>query len=72
MSVTPHVRANGLWNVFTGRKKWTITCGKCSHTWQEKVPIVEVCSAICPCCHEQNVWSAREFQEWYERNVVGQ
>ena len=23
------VSANGLWNVFTGRKKWTITCGKC-------------------------------------------
>lgn len=64
-TVTPLLRANGLWNHFTGRKKWRITCGECQHTWDEKVPIQERCSSICPCCHSQNVWSASAFENAY-------
>jgi len=60
-----NLRANGLWNHFTGKKKWEITCGKCEHTWSEKVPIRKLCSAICPCCQTQNIWDADEFQEHY-------
>ena len=60
-AVTPSVQANGLWNHFTGKKQWRITCGTCRHTWDEKVPIQERCSAVCPCCHAQNVWSASAF-----------
>lgn len=62
-----NLRANGLWNVFTNRKKWTVSCGNCGHSWQEKVLIVERCSAICPCCRTQNVWSAQAWQEYYNR-----
>lgn len=65
MSVTPAVQANGFWNHFTGRKKWTITCGKCDHTWTEKVPIKDISSAICPCCKSQNKWSAVAFERRY-------
>lgn len=65
MSVTPEVEANGFWNHFTGKKKWTIYCGSCGHAWREKVIIQEWCSAICPNCGEQNVWSAYEFARKY-------
>lgn len=64
-----YVQANGLWNHFTGRKKWRITCGECEHVWDEKVPIQEQCSAVCPCCHAQNVWSASLFADRYERHL---
>lgn len=65
-TVPTEVSANGLWNHFTGRKKWEITCGHCDHTWSEKVPIREVCSAVCPCCHTQNKWSASAFERAYK------
>lgn len=65
--VTPRVRANGLWNPFTGRKKWRITCGDCRHCWDEKVPAQERCSALCPCCGAQNVWSLSDFLRAYDR-----
>ena len=49
--------ANGLYNLFTGRKKYTITCGECSHRWPERVPFtVDTVSAVCPCCKAQNTW----------------
>jgi len=61
------IEANGFWNHFTGKKKWTITCGGCRHTWKEKVPIREPSSAICPSCGTQNIWSATNFDERYRR-----
>lgn len=67
--VVPDVYANGFWNHFTGKKKWRIKCGKCSHGWSEKVPIQEPCSAICPCCGAQNKWSAIAFQKAYEASL---
>lgn len=71
--VTPaHLQANGLWNHFTGRKKWRITCGKCEHYWDEKVPINYVCSAICPCCKTQNKWDALKFQRYYDAMLVAE
>ncbi len=57
--------ANGLWNWFTGRKRWRITCGECKHTWDEKVPICEICSALCPCCGAQNRWNPALFEVAY-------
>lgn len=48
------LQANGLWNHLTEKKKWTITCGVCEHTWSEKVPIHDLCSAICPACRTIN------------------
>jgi len=68
-TVTPRVSANGLWNHFTGKKKWTIYCGECGHAWTEKVPIQERCSAVCPCCHTQNVWSASAFERAYNASI---
>ena len=65
MIFTPEVSANGFWNHFTGKKKWTISCGNCDHTWDEKVPIRETCSAVCPCCSGQNKWSASKFDAAY-------
>tara|TARA_Y100000034_G_C6807667_1_gene362780 strand:- start:46 stop:264 length:219 start_codon:yes stop_codon:yes gene_type:complete len=65
------IEANGLYNPFTGKKKWRITCGKCRHTWDEKVPIQERCSAVCPSCKEQNVWSASRFQKAYDKQIPG-
>lgn len=72
MSVTPRdIIANGLWNIFTGRKKWQICCGKCQHFWIEKIPIAaEPCSAICPNCREQNLWSSCDFAEMYENEIA--
>jgi len=66
--VTPTtIHGNGLYNHFTGRKKWTITCGACGHTWKEKVPIHEPSSAICPCCKAQNKWSIVAFDAAYNK-----
>jgi hypothetical protein len=65
--MTPYLlEANGLCNPFTNKKKWRITCGHCRHTWDEKVPVVERCSAICPCCAKQNTWSATRWMEQYK------
>lgn len=63
------VSANGLCNIFTGRKKWTITCGNCHHTWVERVPIAKNCSAVCvnPNCRAQNVWPIAVFWQAYEQ-----
>ena len=65
-SVHPeYIQANGLWNHFTGFKKWKITCGSCGHGYKDKVMIQEICSSVCPCCYTQNKWSASDFQEHY-------
>ena len=65
------LRANGLnGNPFTGTKKWVITCSECEHTWIEKVPVMEICSAICPNCKTQNKWSFSEFMREYELRML--
>jgi hypothetical protein len=63
---------NGLWNVFTGRKKYTIRCGGCNHTWTDKVPFAagDLASSICPCCGAQNTWSHLDFAVAYERQLA--
>ncbi len=43
------------WQYIFG-KMWTITCGRCRHTWREKLPINLHISAVCPCCLVQNFW----------------
>ena len=64
--------ANGYWNGFTGRKKYSIACGKCSHSWQEKVPFVtsDIASVLCPCCGTQNVWSHAEFGRDFQKYLA--
>jgi hypothetical protein len=63
--------ANGLWNPFTGCKKFQITCGECSHTYFDKIPCtgVDEASSICPCCDAQNVWSLSEWIRGYESMI---
>ncbi len=69
--ITPkYLQANGLYNIFTGKKKWQITCGNCEHVWYEKVPLVDMCSAICPCCRQQNVWDSGEFMRKYDQRKI--
>lgn len=63
--------ANGLWNVFTQRKKYHIACGACRHSYTDKVSfLTDMASSLCPCCGAQNTWSHSEFSEWYDRNVL--
>lgn len=69
-AITPkYVQSSGLWNHFTGNKKWTVTCGECDYTWKEKLPIVENITVICPHCSTVNEWSASAFQRLYEQNL---
>jgi len=69
--ITPyHISANGLWNIFSGKKKWTVTCGNCHYTWSDKLPIVEDITAICPHCKKLNGWSASAFQRMYNENLA--
>ncbi len=59
--------SNGLWNPFTGKKKYTITCFKCRHSWVEKVLARnDLASAVCPCCKVQNTWSHSAFGNYYD------
>ena len=64
-----YIQANGLRNIFTNTKKWTIDCGECDHCWTEKVPVREKCSAICPSCGAQNVWSITAFMKRYDEMI---
>lgn len=64
-----NIQANGLWNAFSGMKRWTVTCGHCKYTWAEKLPIVERITTICPHCDVVNVWSASAFNRVYEKQI---
>jgi hypothetical protein len=43
------------WQYWTG-KNFTITCGRCWHTWRAKLPIASVFSVRCPECRTRNWW----------------
>jgi rRNA maturation endonuclease Nob1 len=65
-----YLGANGLWNIFTGRKKYTIVCGVCKHTFKDRVPFAtDRASALCPCCGAQNTWSHNSFARDYDEKV---
>ena len=63
--------ANGFWNIFTGKKKYTITCGKCSFNYIDKVifEIEDTARSICPNCKSINKWSHTEFEKFYDRQL---
>jgi rRNA maturation endonuclease Nob1 len=70
MKVPKSIYANGLYNIFTNKKKYRIECGACGHVWDDKVPMyVDRASSVCPCCGEQNVWSHSAFDAYYERTM---
>jgi len=63
-----NLRANGLWNIFTGLKKYRITCGDCKFIWDQKVPFARDdprAVAICPACGTVNEWSHKTFDDFY-------
>ena len=61
--------ANGLWNIFTNRKKYKIVCGECGYTYSDKVYfLTDDAISICPGCGVRNKWSHSEFNKFYERH----
>ena len=63
--------ANGFWNIFTGKKKYTITCGNCNFSYIDKVifSMGDTANSICPSCNSVNIWSHTEFQEYYNTTL---
>ncbi len=63
--------ANGLWNIFTGKKKYIITCGKCKFDYTDKVifNIRDTAKSICPNCRTINKWSHSGFQKIYDKQL---
>jgi hypothetical protein len=63
--------ANGLWNPFTGCKKFQITCGECSHTYFDKIPCagVDEASSRCTKFALVAVWSFSEWMRDYESMI---
>lgn len=66
-----HLLANGLWNHFTGRKRYSIRCGQCEHSYTDKVLFStgDRASSLCPACGAQNVWSHSQFERDYNREI---
>lgn len=70
--VTPYgLESWNLWNIFTGRKKYTIVCGKCRHVYEDKLNfyLSDTASSICPGCGSQNVWSHSEWATYMEKQM---
>lgn len=62
------VFGNGLWNHFTGRKRYTVICGACGHSYRDKVPFVSnEASSLCPSCGARNRWSHSDFAKQYDQ-----
>jgi hypothetical protein len=62
--------ANGLWNPFTHRKKYTVVCGECEHTFDEKVSFVtDNATAVCPACGALNYWLHSDWQKSYDEQL---
>ena len=68
------LQANGLWNIFSGKKKYIVTCGNCEHTYSDKVYFKsnDTASSICPCCNTQNTWSHSEWSKRYDSELESQ
>lgn len=45
-------------NLFSG-PKWDITCGKCGHTFTQRIPVRNNPEVVCPACHTVNVINLR-------------
>lgn len=60
--------ANGLWNHFTGKKKYEIECGNCLYTYSDKVHFAFSNNArsLCPACGVVNKWKHSDFQRIYD------
>ena len=70
MEVKPtELFANGLWNIFTGKKKYTIECGKCNFSYTDKVifNMGDTARSICPNCKSINKWSHSTFNRYYDK-----
>lgn len=69
-TVTPHnIIINGLYNIFTGRKKYGIECGYCLHTYNDKLPLKlsDRATSICPACKIINVWSHKKAANYFDK-----
>ena len=46
---------NTSWNLnlFSG-PKYTITCGSCNHTFQERIIVMDYPTVVCPACRAVN------------------
>ena len=62
-----YISSTGLWNIFSQKKTYTITCGKCSHHYTDKVSFAhsDEATSPCPACHILNVWSHNAFAAMY-------
>lgn len=65
------LKFNGLWNHFTGRKKYDICCGNCGYQYTDKVKfnIGDEAISICPACDKLNKWSHYECEQFYNRFI---
>jgi len=66
-----NLRANGLWNIFTGKKAYVITCGGCGHIYKDKVyfNMGNIASSLCPSCHLQNKWLHSDWDRFYSEQL---
>ena len=64
-----NLHANGIWNHFTGRKKYDIECGSCGYVYSDKVnfKLSNRAKSICPGCGVMNEWMHSEFAASYDR-----
>jgi hypothetical protein len=63
ISVTPaKLWANGLWNPFTKRKRYTIQCGNCNHIYREYISFLDdLAISKCTNCNTKNKWNHSDY-----------
>lgn len=63
--------ANGLWNIFTKRKRYTVLCGGCPHTYRDKVSFdTDRATSLCPACGTLNMWKHSDWQRHYDQEIA--